>query len=200
MPREDPQPGVAAADDSRTVFRRARPRSPGLCAWGRNAEGARARSSVGHRHRPSDGSLGGDRVPRRRRTGASRPIVGPGISRPPRADTWRTSCTPSRMALREFEDAQGQPWHVWETAPSRAESLGSFRLGWLTFDNGTERRRLAPIPDGWAELTVERLDLLLRAAHAAPIHEPRVDPDAERRTADRRVGERRHDDRRARSG
>ena len=68
------------------------------------------------------------------------------------------------MALREFVDAQGRKWRVWETIPARAVGLGEFGKGWLTFDDGTERRRLAPVPEGWPRYTDERLALLLRIA------------------------------------
>jgi len=49
--------------------------------------------------------------------------------------------------MREIVDARGQRWRVWVTTPSRAEGLGGFGGGWLTFDDGTERRRLAPVPE-----------------------------------------------------
>jgi len=42
--------------------------------------------------------------------------------------------------------------------------LGGFGGGWLTFDDGTERRRLAPVPENWERLSDVRLALLLRAA------------------------------------
>jgi len=72
------------------------------------------------------------------------------------------------MALREFKDGQGRAWRVWETIPARAVGLGELGKGWLTFDDGLERRRLAPVPNGWAELTDERLELLLRVAQPSP--------------------------------
>lgn len=72
------------------------------------------------------------------------------------------------MALREFDDADGARWWVWDTVPGTAKGLADdFRAGWLTFDSGAERRRLAPIPDGWAELAPERLRLLLGLAYPA---------------------------------
>ena len=111
------------------------------------------------------------------------------------------------MALREFEDSRGARWRVWDTVPDRAESLGEFRSGWLTFDNGAERRRLAPIPDGWSELPDARLGILLRLAAGSSRRDPGIedahvtDHDAEeRRRAERRKAERRvRDGRRPRS-
>ena len=52
------------------------------------------------------------------------------------------------MGLREFQDGRGGQWRVWDTVTVRADAAGTFRSGWLTFDNGAERRRLAPIPPG----------------------------------------------------
>jgi hypothetical protein len=105
------------------------------------------------------------------------------------------------MALKEFMDARGQRWRVWDTVPDRAESLGSFRAGWLTFDNGAERRRLAPIPDGWAGLSDDRLDVLSRLAQVSGARESRgTAPDADAADEDRRKAERRQADRRVRSG
>ena len=102
------------------------------------------------------------------------------------------------MALREFEDGQGERWRVWATVPARTEGLeDNFRAGWLTFDNGRERRRLAPVPSAWSELPAARLALLLRVAEPAgprdvsgPLaaEERRV---GERRQAERRLGDRR---------
>ena len=104
------------------------------------------------------------------------------------------------MPLREFDDGDGGRWRVWDTVPVRAESMGDFRGGWLTFDNGSERRRLAPVPDHWSEFPDERLILLLKvaqaphASHASGRSETAAEFDrrrAERRDAERRRGDRR---------
>ena len=69
------------------------------------------------------------------------------------------------MALREFEDADGVAWRVWDTNPEMVSGLSlDMQRGWLTFDNGLERRRLSPIPAEWIELPAQRLVLLLRLA------------------------------------
>jgi hypothetical protein len=69
------------------------------------------------------------------------------------------------MALRDFTDATGCRWQVWETTPPARGGLPEdYRGGWLTFDNGTERRRFAPVPEEWALLPPERLAVLARAA------------------------------------
>ena len=64
--------------------------------------------------------------------------------------------------LRGFKDTTGVEWRVWEVVPSRAAiatssvahsrtSLNStpYANGWLCFESEAEKRRLAPIPDGW---------------------------------------------------
>ena len=102
------------------------------------------------------------------------------------------------MALREFEDGQGKRWRVWDTVPGRTEGLeDAFRAGWLTFDNGGERRRLAPVPPFWAQLPDERLALLLRVAHRTSPRETDLPISTEeRRAGERRQTERRRGDRR----
>ena len=56
------------------------------------------------------------------------------------------------MALREFTDATGSTWRVWETRPIGRTLGPEFWHGWLVFAHGAVRRRLVPIPEGWAEL------------------------------------------------
>jgi len=64
--------------------------------------------------------------------------------------------------LRGFVDSMGIEWRVWEVIPSRASmetspraqsrtSLNStpYANGWLCFESTAEKRRLAPIPNGW---------------------------------------------------
>jgi hypothetical protein len=77
------------------------------------------------------------------------------------------------MAVRTFESPDGATWSVWEVIPGRVSdfrsSLGShlprdLADGWLCFDCGTEKRRLAPLPAHWHERTDEDLRFWLRAA------------------------------------
>jgi hypothetical protein len=68
--------------------------------------------------------------------------------------------------LREFKDANGTPWKVWDVYPhsgrgarnqgatdsaSAVSALPSRALheGWLVFECAREKRRLAPIPPEW---------------------------------------------------
>ena len=71
------------------------------------------------------------------------------------------------MAIREFVDSKGVTWRVWRTMPRSGYVYSEqLRDGWLTFECNAQRKRLAPIPSGWAEATPERLDLMCRAAEA----------------------------------
>ena len=76
------------------------------------------------------------------------------------------------MPSREFEDASGLAWRVWNTVPiSGAVINPGFEKGWLTFESESgSLRRLAPVPPWWEELPTERLELLLRSATAVPRH------------------------------
>lgn len=98
------------------------------------------------------------------------------------------------MTYREVIDSQGRLWEVWEVRPTEIERrqpttndrrsvprdfsdrrgsfqlrlLGGMREGWLTFQCGAERRRLAPIPQGWTTLSDETLlALAMKAATVA---------------------------------
>ena len=64
--------------------------------------------------------------------------------------------------LRGFTDSTGVEWRVWEVFPNRAgnhttaETFSTAKLqgtvyaeGWLCFESGSEKRRLAPIPADW---------------------------------------------------
>jgi len=42
----------------------------------------------------------------------------------------------------------------------RAPVREGFEQGWLVFDNGNEKRRLAPVPAGWEQMTVHQLQAL----------------------------------------
>jgi hypothetical protein len=55
------------------------------------------------------------------------------------------------MPIREFDDAGGVRWRVWPTTPQRGNVRPQFASGWLAFESTDERRRLAPVPDAWAD-------------------------------------------------
>ena len=77
------------------------------------------------------------------------------------------------LGLVHFTDSRGTPWRVWqvETPAARAHLMeASFRNGWLVFEreDGTDRRRLAQVPEDWASLGAERLEKLCASAQPAP--------------------------------
>ena len=77
------------------------------------------------------------------------------------------------MGLQHFTDSRGTQWRVWqvETPAARAHLMDSnFRNGWLVFEreDGTDRRRLAQVPEDWASLGVVRLERLCAMAVPAP--------------------------------
>jgi hypothetical protein len=76
------------------------------------------------------------------------------------------------MASRQFEDAAGMAWRVWNTVPiSGAVINPGFEKGWLTFESEHGAlRRLAPVPAGWEDLSDERLEVLLNTATEVPRH------------------------------
>lgn len=84
------------------------------------------------------------------------------------------------MALREFADAGGGQWTVWEVNPHQAEALlsptGSPRKAaepkpsWLAFEchSPPQRRRLTPYPAGWTDLSDSELAHLCQQADQVP--------------------------------
>lgn len=80
--------------------------------------------------------------------------------------------------LRGFTDSAGLEWRVWEVFPTRGDSSESkgdahsrsslkgtaFAEGWLCFESGEHKRRLAPIPTGWHLRDVTVLEELCSAA------------------------------------
>lgn len=68
------------------------------------------------------------------------------------------------MAHRVIKDAHGETWDVWEVHPSAESAI--LRGGWLAFQSRDEKRRLAPVPDGWEERSDDDLLALLDAAES----------------------------------
>jgi hypothetical protein len=87
------------------------------------------------------------------------------------------------MSFREFKDESGIKWEVWDVHPTSitlalASANGNrheirdpigpvqerFAGGWLCFARGQEKRRLAPIPTGWQQLSEDDLLAMWRAA------------------------------------
>jgi hypothetical protein len=94
------------------------------------------------------------------------------------------------MTHRKIKDGHGRRWDVWEVYPSAVERRMSgespavqntdgsgagrrevkilvpsaLQQGWLAFQAGDDRRRLAPIPLNWTTLDEEALVVLLGRA------------------------------------
>jgi len=108
----------------------------------------------------------------------------------------RTELVDTRSTLRRFRDAGGVLWDAWSVVPENIErrfeapagpphgverrhrnerrvSLGP-RLahGWLTFQSRDERRRLAPIPPGWDQLSDADLARLCEHAERVSLRRP----------------------------
>jgi hypothetical protein len=64
------------------------------------------------------------------------------------------------MPLREFTDADGHRWSAWTTRPALRGGVPMvLQDGWLTFECGPIRKRLAPIPRDWEESSTARMRL-----------------------------------------
>ena len=68
--------------------------------------------------------------------------------------------------MRKYTDERGTAWCVFEmhsaslSEGSRHSLPEHWRAGWLVFESGTERWRLAPIPAQWIELPEATLHAL----------------------------------------
>jgi hypothetical protein len=84
------------------------------------------------------------------------------------------------MAHRTFVDRIGMTWEVWDVRPNAAVlfshdgagALQELANGWLCFQSGSTRKRLAPIPANWADLPEDELVRLWRLATPAPSRGP----------------------------
>lgn len=80
------------------------------------------------------------------------------------------------MAHRRIVDNESQVWDVWEVrtsaaSPRRILVQSELQDGWLAFQCGDQRRRLAPLPVGWDELSDRAL---LGLMDQASLIQPRV--------------------------
>ena len=96
--------------------------------------------------------------------------------------TWSVSAIVPQLTERRLSDRRATPSasidfradrratpdrrHVREV---RAPVREGFEMGWLVFDNGDEKRRLAPVPAGWEKMTSQELNAL--CARAKPSHQ-----------------------------
>ena len=64
------------------------------------------------------------------------------------------------MSLREFTDEDGNRWSAWTTIPALRGGVPIvLQDGWVTFESGLTRKRLAPIPRDWEESSDARMRL-----------------------------------------
>lgn len=81
------------------------------------------------------------------------------------------------MAYREITDPVGRSWRVWDTDPhqfaGRSVIAAEYASGWLTFETGDEKRRLAPTPAQWDTLDTTGLLRLLEDAEVVRARAPR---------------------------
>jgi hypothetical protein len=71
------------------------------------------------------------------------------------------------MPIRDFTDRSGTRWRVWNTVAAGNGNTGGRIESWLTFESGTARRRLTPIPNGWERATDDELAALCSTAREA---------------------------------
>ena len=93
------------------------------------------------------------------------------------------------MPIVHFTDSSGREWEVMEVRPSSTSRLAvteGHESGWLAFRHGDERRRFAPVPDGWQEFDAPALGALCEAARR--VERVTEFPFRERRQAVRAVG------------
>lgn len=85
---------------------------------------------------------------------------------------------PACMALRSFVSRDGSTWTVWHVRAEASSSIPGTPTEWIAFqnDDGTERRRLLEVPEGWDELPDDRLDLLRRMAEPVTLLSSRHSP------------------------
>ncbi|HEY2378436.1 MAG TPA: hypothetical protein VGH98_20825 [Gemmatimonadaceae bacterium] len=92
------------------------------------------------------------------------------------------------MAVREFTDSSGREWRAWDVAPDELSPRTKdedylaqlYHTGWIVFEThaGDDKRRLYPIPKGWAELPDAELAVLLEKAEKVPQRKLRTEKDA----------------------
>lgn len=72
--------------------------------------------------------------------------------------------------MREFQDDSGARWIAYPVNSTARGELGGrwlpgpYQSGWLVFESGERKLRLAPIPMGWHDMTDAALRKLLASA------------------------------------
>ena len=109
----------------------------------------------------------------RRRMGADRRKDDAPATAPSADDLAPRPSAEAVEGIRDFIDATGRLWHVWEVPPEQLSArarpgtyAGEFEGGWLAFESGDggERRRLPGYPRDWHHLPNDRIEALCRDA------------------------------------
>jgi hypothetical protein len=92
------------------------------------------------------------------------------------------------MAVREFTDSSGREWRAWDVTPDELSPRTKdedylaqlYHTGWIVFETraGDDKRRLYPVPKGWAELPEAELAVLLQKAEIVPRRKLRMERDS----------------------
>lgn len=92
------------------------------------------------------------------------------------------------MSVREFTDSSGRQWRAWDVVPDELNPRTKdedylaqlYYTGWIVFEamSGQDKRRLYPVPEGWDELPVAELEVLLRKAEIVPKRKLRTEKEA----------------------
>jgi hypothetical protein len=128
-----------------------------------------------------------DETVRLRRQLGERPTTGPDSTGSSGAAQADAGPAPGGCRLREFADAEGKEWRVWEVRPGSSgrsinpeRYLGEYVKGWLAFEclRDETRKRLPNHPADWFGLTDVDLDGLLPRAVEVPRRRPKGQTEA----------------------
>lgn len=73
------------------------------------------------------------------------------------------------MAHHQFQDESGRNWTAWEVHLSGTATIHpNLRDGWIVFESGDDKRRLAPIPVNWTAATKSMLRHWCHEAEMVP--------------------------------
>lgn len=99
--------------------------------------------------------------------------------------------------MRDFQDQAGDCWLVYAIRKAATESATRrylpdvYQDGWLVFESGERKLRLAPIPPGWDDMSDAELHELLAQARPVTPTEPHGRPAYQPQVVDRGGTERR---------
>ena len=89
------------------------------------------------------------------------------------------------MSYRTFRSPEGAEWTAWCVTPDGVDSWNDkaahflpsgMSAGWLCFESGEDKRRLTPVPVGWAENSDAELWALCGTAQPVKRRGPATPP------------------------